>query len=146
MAEKVVISRIGHFDKDKQGNPLKSKTGKPYTRCIIDLVDGRKVSGFGNSKTQGWSAGAEVEIEITKSGEYLNFSVPKVEQGGMNEQDRERMRRMEGSLVNINEHVMRLYKHAGIDKTPEYPKYDKPVDFGEDTRDVPDIIEEEINF
>lgn len=99
--EKVVISRISHFDNDKEGKPLVSKTGKPYTRCLIDLADGRKVSGFGNKTTRGWSEGAEVEIEVTQSGEYWNFSTPKGAEGGFTEQDRERMRRIESKLDKL---------------------------------------------
>lgn len=134
MAEKITISRISHFDKDKNGNPLTSKTGKPYTRCLIDLTDGRKVSGFGNATTKKWSAGDEVEIEITQSGEYWNFSVPKVEQGGMSSEDRERLSRIEKYVYNINEHVMRMYKASGIEKD-NYPEYNGAPDF--DNREAP---------
>lgn len=75
---KITIERIAHFTNDKNGQPLKSaKTGKPYTRCLIDTTDGRKMSGFGNNVTANWNAGMEVDVEITESNGYLNFSVPK---------------------------------------------------------------------
>lgn len=115
MAEKVTISRIAHFDKDKSGNPLKSKMGKPYTRCMIELTDGRKVSGFGSAKTQGWSAGSEVEIEITPNGEYLNFSVPKVENI-----NNETLLRIEKKVDSINWHIVEFTK-AFKNKVPMYP-------------------------
>lgn len=124
---KVKLSRVAHFDKDKNGAQLVSKTGKPYTRCLIDLADGRKASGFGNVTTRKWNAGDEVEIDLTQSGEYWNFSTPKTESaGGFTELDREKLRRIEGYLVNINDLVVRMYKASGIDQTPAYP--DAPVD------------------
>lgn len=99
--EKVVLTRVSHFENDKEGKPLVSRTGKPYTRCLIDLADGRKASGFGNKVTRGWSDGAEVEIELTQSGDYWNFSVPKGQEGGFTEADRERMRRIESKLDKL---------------------------------------------
>lgn len=77
MAEKVTITRIGVFTKDKEGNPLTTKQGKPYTRVLIDTADGRKMSGFGNQTTSNWKEGDEVEVEVTESNGYLNFRVPK---------------------------------------------------------------------
>ena len=137
--EKVTLTAVYHQSANKEGVPYVSKAGKPYERCSIKTAQhGEKyLSGFGSKTTRVWQVGDEVEIEIEQKGEYLNFSVPKVEQGGFTDQDRERMRRIEGLLANINDHVMRLYKHAGIDKTPDYPEYDKAPDFGEDTNDEP---------
>lgn len=74
---KITIAQIAHFTKDKNGNALVSKTGKPYSRCLIDTTDGRKLSGFGSQQTSNWNQGMEVEVEITESNGYLNFSVPK---------------------------------------------------------------------
>ncbi len=79
--EKVTIGRISHLDKDRDGNKLVNKQGKPYTRCLLDTTDGRKLSGFGSQATSNWGEGTEVDIEITtveKDGKtYYNFSVPK---------------------------------------------------------------------
>lgn len=76
-AEKIKIARIGAFNTDKQGNKLINRNGKPYTRVLIDTTDGRKMSGFGTQETSGWNEGMEVEVEVTESNGYLNFSVPK---------------------------------------------------------------------
>ena len=75
-AEKVTLARVSHFSKDKDGNPLTNKAGKPYIRCLIDTTDGRKLSGFGNQTTSNWNEGMEVEIETSESNGYLNFNLP----------------------------------------------------------------------
>ena len=79
--EKVTLARVSHFTKDKENNPLMSKNGKPYTRCLIDTTDGRTLSGFGNQTTSNWNEGMEVSIEIStveKNGNtYYNFQTPK---------------------------------------------------------------------
>ena len=79
--EKVKLVKITHLNNNKDGQPLVSaKTGKPYTRCLIDLADGRRgVSGFGNKTTQSWKEGDEVSIVITQNGQYWNFEVPRME-------------------------------------------------------------------
>lgn len=74
---KVKITRIAHLEKDKAGAPLVTKDGRPYKRCLIDLEDGRKVSGFGNALTESWSDGDEVDIILEQKGEYWNFKTPK---------------------------------------------------------------------
>lgn len=104
MVEKVKLSRVSHMEKDKNGVPLKTKTGKPYERCLLDLVDGRKLSGFGNPTTRTWNAGDEIEIEIEQKGEYWNFSVPKKEAGGGVNQ--EQMDRIEKMLTAIHHHMV----------------------------------------
>ena len=74
--EKVKIVKIAHFDKDKNGNPLISQKGNPYSRCLIQDAWNRKLSGFGNKITRGWKIGDEVELEITQNGQYWNWKFP----------------------------------------------------------------------
>lgn len=105
MIEKVKLSRVSHMQKDKEGNPLKTKDGKPYERCLLDLVDGRKVSGFGNPTSRTWNAGDEVEIEIEQKGEYWNFKTLKKEVGGGFNQ--EQMDRIEKMLKEIHSHLIK---------------------------------------
>jgi len=78
---KVTITKIFTTDKDKQGNPLKSKKGAPYTRMSIKTAEhGDKwVSGFQNADNKGWKEGDTVEVNIKENGEYLNFETPKKE-------------------------------------------------------------------
>lgn len=71
---------------DREGNPLISKQGKPYTRMSIKVESrgDRYLSGFANAGNASWKPGDEVDIVITeaqakdKNGQpYLNFSQPK---------------------------------------------------------------------
>jgi hypothetical protein len=100
MVEKVTISRISFFKKDKNGNQLKTKDGKPYARCLIDTTDGRKISGFRNPTTLTWNVGDEVEIEIEQKGEYWNFKTVKKEIGGVNQEQLDRIEKMVTALYN----------------------------------------------
>lgn len=78
---KVHLTKVYASDKDKNGNPLVSKTGKPYTKLAIKCVEhGDKwLSGFQNSTNKGWAEGNEVDIIVKPNGEYLNFDTPKAE-------------------------------------------------------------------
>lgn len=138
--EKVVIGRISHFDKDKNGGQLTSKQGKPYTRCLIDLVDGRKVSGFGNATTKAWSQGDEISIEISQSGEYWNFNIPKVATGGgLSDQDRETLMRLEKKIDSINWHIIEFLKAQKSGK----PMYPSPEVEGIKIEEPPEELTEE---
>ena len=106
MIEKIKIARITFIENDKEGNQLKTKDGKPYTRCLLDAVDGRKMSGFSNPTAKTWQQGDEVEIEVEKNGEYWNFKTPKKEiSAGVNQEQLDRIERM----------VQALYIQAGLD-------------------------------
>lgn len=49
-------------------------------RCIINTEEHEKpLSGFGSEVTRKWSEGDTVEVEVTESNGYLNFSLPKVQ-------------------------------------------------------------------
>lgn len=114
MIEKITIGRITFISKDKEGNALKTKDGKPYTRCLLDAVDGRKMSGFSNPTTQTWQQGDEVEIEVDKNGEYWNFKTPKKEAGaGVNQEQMDRIEKM----------VTALYKASGLDAPMSEPDF-----------------------
>lgn len=77
----VTLTKIYTTNKDKAGNPLKSAKGVPYTRMSIKTEEhGDKwISGFQNKESINWKEGDTVEVEVTQSGEYLNFSTPKKE-------------------------------------------------------------------
>ena len=72
------ITKIYRSDKDKDGKPLMTKDRRPYVRISIKTQQyGEKwLSGFENFKNQQWREGDQVDIEITKVGDYLNFSQP----------------------------------------------------------------------
>jgi len=76
---KTKIQKIYRSDKDKNGNPLKTKDDRPYTRIAIQTAEyGSKwLSGFENRANFDWKEEDVVEIEIEKvlvnGKEYLNF-------------------------------------------------------------------------
>lgn len=119
--EKVTISRLSFIEKDKQGNPLKTKTGKPYTRCLLDTTDGRTMSGFANPTTRTWQQGDEVEVEVKQNGQYWNFETPKKEvAAGVNQ---EQMDRIEKMLTAIHSH---LVPKTEAYKYPDLPEEEPP--------------------
>lgn len=101
MIEKVTISRIGHLEKDKEGNPLRTKDNKPYTRCLIDLTDGRKVSGFGNQTTRTWKEGDDLDLDLEQKGQYWNFKTIKKDNLSSEQLDR-----IEKMLTELHKHLI----------------------------------------
>lgn len=81
---KVKLNDIKRYSNDKDGNPLKTKDGRLYTRLVIGTDEHQKpLSGFDSPATQSWAIGQEVEIEVEEKGQYLNFKIPKA--GGVNQ-------------------------------------------------------------
>ena len=108
MLETITISRVSFIEKDKQGNPLKTKTGKPYTRCLLDATDGRKMSGFANAENRNWRQGDSVQVEVEQNGEYWNFKMPE-KKAGVNQEQLDRIEKM---LTEV---------HAALVKKSDYP-------------------------
>ncbi len=74
----VKLTKVAILDKDKHGNPLINKNNNPYKRCLINTEQhNQALSGFGNATTESWQPGQEVYIDVTESGKWLNFSIPK---------------------------------------------------------------------
>ena len=75
---KLTLTSLTRFDKDRDGNPLKTKDGRTYTRLFIRAKEygDKPISGFDSIQTQNWREGDEVEVEVEQKGEYLNFKVP----------------------------------------------------------------------
>src|SRR3990167_1713870 len=78
---KLTLTQLTRFTKDKQGNDLKTKDGRSYTRLLIRCQEygDKAISGFENSETREWKEGDIVEAVVEQKGEYLNFYVPKKE-------------------------------------------------------------------
>jgi hypothetical protein len=76
---KQTLTFVARYTKDKMGNPLMTKTGKPYVSIRVKTNEhGDKfISGFGNAQNENWKVGDEVEMDIEQKGEYLNFTMPK---------------------------------------------------------------------
>lgn len=75
---KISINKIFRSWKDKQGNPLKTKDNREYERVAIQCKEygSQWVSGFGGNWNLDWKTGDIVELDVEKSGQYLNFRKP----------------------------------------------------------------------
>lgn len=73
------ITEVKRYTTNKAGEPLVTKTGKPYTSIRIKVASRGDtfISGFGNAENALWKPGDEVDIVIEQKGEYLNFTQPK---------------------------------------------------------------------
>ena len=130
---KLTLTQLTRFDKDKEGNPLKTRDNRPYTRLLIRAKEygDKPLSGFDSIQTQGWRENDEVEVEVEQKGEYLNFKVP-------NKTDQ---------LTKVLEDIRNTQlKHSLllqqiVDKLSKPEKDDYPTDYeGEpnfDTKDLP---------
>lgn len=78
MAETLTLTKIVRKDTDKEGNKLKTKDGREYTRLGIQCREhGQKwLSGFSAPWNEGWKEGDAVSCEVQQKGEYLNISKP----------------------------------------------------------------------
>lgn len=71
------LTKVFRSDKNKEGKPLMTKDGRPYTKLAIKAQEyGDKwLSGFDGYATKNWKEGDKVEVEVEQKGEYLNFKV-----------------------------------------------------------------------
>ena len=77
--QKVTLTGIWRNTTDKQGQPLKSAKGFPYTKLSFKCKEhgDKYIGGFGNKDNEGWKVGDTVEVIIKENGQYLNFDMPK---------------------------------------------------------------------
>jgi hypothetical protein len=78
---KITLTKVYVSDKNKDGTPLMSKLGKPYSKMSVKCVEhGDKwLSGFKGRENEFWKEGDQVDVIIKQNGEYLNYEVPKAE-------------------------------------------------------------------
>lgn len=131
----VTLTKITHLTKDRDGNPLMTKAGKPYVRCLINTVEhGEKaLSGFGGPATNSWKEGDKVNLEVEESGQYLNFKVPR-QSGVSNEKLDQILNKLTG--ISINQQI--IMEHMGVKRGEE-----KPV---EEKSDYPELDPDNIPF
>lgn len=125
---KYTITNVRRYSKDKDGNPLKTKTGKPYERVNIQVQEhGDKwISGFGNSRNKNWQSGEEVEIDVKENGQYLNFDMPKpVLQGAMSNEDREMLVTIKTGVVMALDELRSIKAMLSVAKDPEEIEVDE---------------------
>lgn len=77
----ITLTQVNRYTTSKDGSPLKTKDGRPYTSVRVKCVEyGDKIlSGFENHVTKSWKEGDKVEVEVEEKGDYLNFRTPKKE-------------------------------------------------------------------
>lgn len=150
MIQKVTLTKVFRSDKDKQGKPLMSKAGKPYSKCAIKTLEhGDKwLSGFGGAWNQNWQEGDEVQIDVEQKGEYLNFS--KVDEIA---NSLARIKAIEDYLRNVVKPILDKNFTSDGKPVPTFNqispvKVNTPVTQGVPTQNIPDdeIDPEEIPF
>src|SRR3990167_2761380 len=108
--EHLTIKEITHYDKDRDGNPLKTRDGRPYTRVVLEVSEikyaGKKMSGFESYQTKNLKIGDNVEMEVTQSGEYLNFRFP-----GKDDRVFKMIEEINGRLVKMNIGIQQILSH-----------------------------------
>ena len=139
---KVKLTGVWHNAKNKAGQPFISKTGKPYERCSIKTEEhgDKYLSGFGNKTTKEWQVGEEVDLIVEEKGDFLNFSLPKVEGGSS--LDKETLMRLEKKLDAITWHVVEMAKSMKTGK----PMYQSPEMEGIDVEKSGTLRDEEVPF
>ena len=76
------LTKVFRTDKDKEGNPLVTKQGKPYQKVSIKTTEtgDEYINGFGGKTTDAWVEGAKVDIivtsEVYNGKTYKKFQVP----------------------------------------------------------------------
>lgn len=73
------ITALKKYTTKPDGTPLIGKSGRPYIRLTIktDVTNDDWLSGFDGPETKDWAVGSDIEIDVTKNGQYSNFAVPK---------------------------------------------------------------------
>lgn len=134
------ITKIYTTDKNKDGSALVSKTGKPYTRMSIQVVEhGDKwISGFRNKDNSSWKVGDKVEavIDTKTSGgkDYLNFTVAKPE--SVSTQEVSVLKTQVGSIVS---RLNIIEERLGITKPSDYSKTVDTIEYPDEQINAEDI-------
>lgn len=109
---KLNITGVTRYDKDKEGNPLKTKDGRPYTRLVVRCKEYDKpISGFDSPQTKDLKEGDVVEAEVEQKGEYLNFRLPNKTES------------LENEIVKLKLRVSSLESKLSP-QPPKYPEFE----------------------
>lgn len=140
--QKVTLTKI--FTKEE----ISPRTQKPYTRMSIKTQEhgDRWISGFQNKGNANWREGDTVEIllETTKKDdkEYLNFSLPKME-----DVQEEKLSKIEFKMGAIGLRLAIIEEHLGIKNADDYKTIgqNKPVEKPADLDNI-EYPDEELNL
>lgn len=122
--EKLTLTKVFRATTNRDGTPLVSKNGKPYTRLLLkaEKYGDKWISGFGNSSNASWKDGDTVEVQVTQNGDYLNFETPKRE-----DKIEARLKKLEDAVFGGAKTT--APKAADDDKLPDYPELDEGFPF-----------------
>ncbi len=124
------LTFIKRDNTDREGNELKTKDGRPYTRLSIKVESkgDKYISGFGNSENKNWNVGDEVDITITESATkdknglpYLNFTQPKKEDRVLDNTERI-LNALVGIRLDIATIKSALVSQKKVSDSGEYPE------------------------
>ena len=75
---KITLTKVYRSNKDKNGNLLKNKDGKEYTRLSVKCKEygDKYLSGFDAQWNGNWQIGDTVETDIQENGDFLNLVKP----------------------------------------------------------------------
>lgn len=128
--ETIRVTKIFKSDKDKAGNPFKTKTNKPFWKVAI------KTEKYGDdwfsclcfredAPEMKLEEGVEYTLNITESNGYKNFNLPL------------KADLLEGRVTKLEDTVRKIISHikpkdngltsAGT-KVPDFSEIDKPAD------------------
>lgn len=134
---KTKLLKISRYSTKKDGTPLVSAKGVPFTSVRIEIPEhpGKLVSGFENADTKNWVVGSEVDIEVEQKGEYLNFRVAKKEDKVLDNTETI-LNRLVGIKIDI-EILKAALVLATKPKVVTESAYPTPEDEGIDVDDIP---------
>lgn len=140
MIQQITITYLKTFDKDKNGNPLKSKDGRPYQKLSIKTVQhgDKYLSGFVSEWNKNWKVGDDVSADVNQNGEYLNFSKVNTESVLL-----EKVNALEAKMIQVVAEIKKINAKttsAGT-KVPDFSEVDQKTE-----QPVDDINPEDIPF
>lgn len=147
MQKTIKLTRIFTTDKNKDGTPLKSAKGVPYTKMSVKSVEyGDKwISGFKNKENANWKDGDVVECiieeKVTDKGTFLNFSLPKREDVATAE-----IGKVHNLLTSMNLVLLQIAEKVGVNIYSADGKYAEGTGKLKDTVEYPDDGIPDIQF
>ncbi|MDZ4228262.1 MAG: hypothetical protein U1E54_03375 [Candidatus Levybacteria bacterium] len=131
--QKITLTQVTRLTTNKDGSPLKTRDGRPYTRLLLKCKEyaQQSISMFDNEQTKDWKEGMEVELNIEKvkvgDREFLNGSLPKKE-----DKTNAEIAALGFSIANLNRKVDSIINHlSGKDRLDTTSTGDKIPDFSE---------------
>lgn len=130
--ETLHLTRVYRSDKDKNGQTLMGRSGRPYTKIAIKATEyGDKwINGFGNRDNNRWQDGDVVKARVVQSGQYLNLEmVSELEQVmlKLDEMSNKLDMAIKGAKVQQQpDYLTGTVAKDNVASSPGFPEYAKP--------------------